>query len=73
MTDVLIRNLDDETLRRVDADAARLGLSRSEYLRRAVTRLGHGTGRPTTHEDLDRCSGRFADLDNEAVMGTAWS
>ncbi|USQ79407.1 FitA-like ribbon-helix-helix domain-containing protein [Ornithinimicrobium faecis] len=72
MTDVLIRNLDDETIRRVDADAARLGLSRNEYLRRAVARLG-GAARATTREDLDRFADRFADLSDETVRGAAWS
>lgn len=72
MTDVLIRNLDEEALRRVDADAARLGLSRNEYLRRAVERLGR-TESTTTLSDLDRFAERFADLDDDAVMRDAWS
>lgn len=73
MTDVLIRNLDEETLRRIDADAARLGLSRNEYLRRAVERLGHGVARATTAEDLERFAERFADLEDQEVMKGAWS
>lgn len=73
MTDVLIRNLDEETLRRVDADAARLGLSRNEYLRRAVERLGHGATRTTTAQDLEHFAERFADLEDDAVMRNAWS
>lgn len=73
MTDVLIRNVDDETLRRIDADAKRLGLSRTEYLRRAVERLGQGVPRKTTVEDLERFAERFADLEDEAVMEGAWS
>lgn len=74
MSDVLIRNLDDATLRRLDADAARLGLSRNEYLRRALLRLGRDdAGRPTTVTDLDRFSERFADLGDRDVMRDAWS
>ncbi|MGI8947507.1 MAG: hypothetical protein ACR2FV_05950 [Ornithinimicrobium sp.] len=32
LTDVLIRNVDEQALRRLDAEAGRLGLSRNEDL-----------------------------------------
>jgi hypothetical protein len=34
VTDILIRNIDDDDLRHIDALAAELGISRSELLRR---------------------------------------
>jgi plasmid stability protein len=34
MTDVLVRDVPDDVIAAVDARATRLGLSRSEYLRR---------------------------------------
>ncbi|HZE15461.1 MAG TPA: hypothetical protein VE197_06980, partial [Mycobacterium sp.] len=34
MADVLIRGLSDAAVARIDSDAASLGLSRNEYLRR---------------------------------------
>ena len=73
MTDVLIRNVDESTLRRIDLAAERLGLSRTEYLRRAVTRLGRGTERSTTVDDLHVFGDRFADLTDADVMNEAWS
>jgi hypothetical protein len=36
MTDVLIRDIPDDVLAGVDAHAARLGLSRVEYIRRRL-------------------------------------
>jgi hypothetical protein len=73
MPDLLIRNVDDDTVRRIDADAQRQGLSRNEYLRREVSRLGRGAGRPATRDDLVRSMEAFADLGNDSVMDRAWS
>ena len=36
MTDVLIRDIPDDVIAALDAHAARLGLSRSEYVRRRL-------------------------------------
>lgn len=72
MTDLLIRDIDAETVRRIDADAARPGLSRSEYLRREVIRLGRCGSRPTTDDDLRRAMQLLGDLKDEAVMRRAW-
>ena len=38
MTDILIRDVPDEVLSAIDAKAKRVGLSRSEYLRRTLDR-----------------------------------
>ncbi len=73
MTDVLIRNVDDDTLRRIDAVADRLGLSRNEYLRREVTRLTHRGPRPATRADLARSAEALVDLESDEVMDQAWS
>jgi hypothetical protein len=43
MTDVLIRDIPDEVIAGLDAHAGRLGLSRSEYVRR---RLAQDAARP---------------------------
>jgi hypothetical protein len=72
MTDLLIRNVDPETVSRIEADAARLGLSREEYLRREVGRLGREVPRQTTVEDLNRFGERFAGLGDETLMRQAW-
>lgn len=73
MTDVLIRNVDDETLRRIDAEAERHGLSRNEYLRREVVRLAQRGPRPATRDDLTRSVAALADLGDDDVMRDAWS
>ncbi|MDP2712586.1 MAG: ribbon-helix-helix protein, CopG family [Solirubrobacteraceae bacterium] len=73
MPDILIRDIPAEDLERIDAHAARLGLSRTEYLRR---RLHQDAARPTTRvtaDDLRAFNARFGDLDDPAVMRQAWS
>lgn len=73
MPDVLIRDVPAEDLARIDARAARLGLSRTEYLRR---RLHQDAGRPhgpVTADDLRAFTARFGDLDDPDVMRQAWS
>ncbi len=73
MPDILIRDVPAEDLARIDAHAARLGLSRTEYLRR---RLHQDAARPAalvTADDLRAFSARFGDLDDPDVMRQAWS
>jgi plasmid stability protein len=74
MTDMLIRDVPEDVVAAIDADAARLGLSRSEYVRRTLARAAARNPNVTaTVEDLTRFADRFADLDDEAVMRQAWS
>ncbi len=74
MSDVLIRDVPDEDLERIDADAARLGLSRSAYLRREMHRIArHRTVPQATLEDLRRSRAAMADLGDEQVIDQAWS
>ncbi|MDT5032979.1 MAG: hypothetical protein QOC94_3150 [Actinoplanes sp.] len=73
MPNILIRDLSQDAVDRIDAAAANLGLSRNEYLRR---RLEEGTGpageRAVTAEDWQRSADVFADLADPAVMDAAW-
>lgn len=73
MTDLLIRNIDEETLRRLDASAERQGLSRNEYLRREVSRLAQGASRPANRSDLARSVHALSDLGDEELLKQAWS
>ena len=73
MTDILIRNVPDDTVAAIETNAKRLGLSRTEYLRRALERERHRTGNEVTVESLARFSETFADLDDADVMRAAWS
>lgn len=73
MTDLLIRDVPDEVLAAIDAKAQRLGLSRSEYLRRALARERATTDVDvTTVDDLSRFADTFADLADDEVMRRAW-
>ena len=73
MTDILIRDIPDEVVAAIDARAKRVGLSRTEYLRRALDRERTDLLRPVTVDQLARLAHRVADLDDAAVMGDAWS
>ena len=72
MADLLIRNVDPEVLRSIDAIAQDLGLSRNEFLRREVARIAGAGSRAATHEDLKRSLELLADLADEKVMRQAW-
>ena len=73
MTDILIRGLSDGAVAAIEANARRAGLSRAEYLRRALERERHGTEANVTAESLQRFSETFADLSDPDVMQSAWS
>lgn len=72
MADVLVRNVPDDVLSAVDAHAKRLGLSRSEYVRRQLARDAQSSGATVTPEDLTRFANTFADLADPDVMARAW-
>ena len=72
MTDLLIRDVPDEVLAAVDARAGRLGLSRSEYVRRRLAQDAVSAGSTVTTQDLAHFAEVFADLDDPAVMSRAW-
>jgi hypothetical protein len=71
--DVLIRDVPAEDLARIDAHAARLGLSRTEYLRRRLRQEAARPVGPVTTTDLQRFAARFGDLGDPEVMRRAWS
>lgn len=72
MTDLLIRDVPDDVVAAIDANAGRLGLSRTEYLRRTLTQAAH---RPAvvTVDQLRRFGSTFADLTDEDLMRQAWT
>jgi plasmid stability protein len=72
MTDMLIRDVPDEVAAAVDARASRLGLSRSEYVRRRLAQDAATTGAAVSVQDLARFTDLFSDLDNPEVMSQAW-
>lgn len=72
MTDVLIRDVPDDVIAAVDARARRLGLSRSEYVRRRLAQDASAPGSPVSARDLARFAEVFGDLADPDVMSGAW-
>lgn len=72
VTDLLIRNVPDDVMAAIEASAKRLGLSRSEYLRRQLAREAAVSAEPVTVEDLSWFAATFADLSDPNIMAQAW-
>jgi len=72
MTDMLIRDVPDDVVAALEAHARRLGLSRSEYVRRRLAQDAGAAGSPVTTDDLARFSDAFGDLADPDVMSRAW-
>jgi plasmid stability protein len=73
MTDILIRDIPDEVIAAIDARAKRVGLSRTEYLRRTLERERTGNAGPVGLDHFQRLASLAADLDDRDVMSNAWS
>jgi hypothetical protein len=73
VTDILIRDVPDEVLAAIDARAKRVGLSRTEYLRRALERERTQANGPVGIDQLAQMAALTQDLDNPDVMTDAWS
>ncbi|MEP6815045.1 MAG: ribbon-helix-helix protein, CopG family [Marmoricola sp.] len=73
MTDILIRNVSEDDLARIDEQAARLGLSRGEYLRRRIAQDAARSQVPVSVVDFERFTELGRDLLDEDVMRGAWS
>ena len=72
MTDVLIRDVPDDVIAALDAHAGRLGLSRSEYVRRRLAQDAATPGSPVSVQDLVRFADLFGDLAVPDMMSQAW-
>lgn len=72
MADILIRDVPEAVLAGVDAHAARLGLSRVEYIRRRLAADAASSSSPVSTGDLRAFADRFSDLADPEVMGPAW-
>ena len=69
VTDILIRDVPDDVVAAVDANAQRAGLTRAEFLRRV---LAEQQKPAVTREHLNRFVERTADLGEADVMAAAW-
>lgn len=72
MADVLIRDIPEAVLAGVDAHAARLGLSRAEYIRRRLASDATTSIVQVSSQDLRTFTDTFADLADDKVMDSAW-
>lgn len=72
MTDLLIRDVPEEVIAAIDAKARRVGVSRTEYLRRTLVRESTTTEGEVTVRDLARFAESFADLADDDIMRQAW-
>jgi hypothetical protein len=72
VADILIREVPEDVIAAIDEKAQRLGLSRSEYLRRALARERDAESLAVSVSDLANFAETFADLDDPDVMGGAW-
>ena len=71
MPDLLIRDLSEADLRRLDARARALGLSRAEFVRRRL-RQETEPRQQVTVADLERFADTHADLADPSVTAQAW-
>jgi hypothetical protein len=72
MADVLIRGLPDDVVAAIDAQAARLGISRNEYVRRELSHLKQRQGPALVADDLRRFGDTFHDLADAEIIDQAW-
>lgn len=72
MPDVLIRNIPEDELARIDAQADRVGLSRSEYLRRRIAQDASRSAVTVTRADFQQFADLAIDLGDDDAMRGAW-
>ena len=72
MANILIRDVPDDVIASIDARAARLGVSRSEYIRRQWIQDAARGNSAVTVEDLAVFAATFQDLADPDVMSGAW-
>jgi hypothetical protein len=73
MPDILIRNIPAADLERLDEQARRYGLSRTDFLRRQLHQQAYRSLDSVAVSDLSAMSELLADLADPTVMDEAWS
>ncbi len=71
LADMLIRDVPDDVVE-ARGTARKLGLSRSEYVRRRLAQDAAVTDSPVSAGDLVRFAQTFSDLADPDVMSQAW-
>ena len=73
MPDILIRDVHEDVVVLLDQSARHLGLSRTEYLRRVLTRESTHRTTPATLGGWQAFADRHTDLDDPDIMRHAWT
>ncbi len=73
MPDVLIRDVPADDVKRLDDQARRAGLTRTEYLRRHLHAQARVSAESVTEGDLAEFASLLPDLADPDVMRDAWS
>ena len=77
MADILVRDVPDAIVAELDAAATRAGVSRVEYIRRAlaaeVNRITREAQAPLTRNDWQQLTALTSELGNDEIMREAWS
>ena len=72
MADLLVRDVPEDVVAALDAHAERLGLSRSEYVRRRLAQDAESSRHPVRVADLAQLADLASDLTDRDVMAAAW-
>jgi hypothetical protein len=72
LADILIPHVPDDIIAAIDRNANRLGLSRSDFLHRALDRERSAQSGEVSTADLASFAAIFTDLDDPEVMRGAW-
>jgi plasmid stability protein len=72
MADIIVRGVPDEVVSSLDARASRLGLSRSDYVRRCLVQDTARDDSLVSGVHLAHFADVFGDLGNRDVMLRAW-
>lgn len=72
MADILIRDVPENVLAGLDSRASKLGLSRSEYIRRQLAQDAARVDSSVSVGDLQAFGSTFSDLNEPDVMTQAW-
>ena len=72
MVDVLIHDIPDDVIDRIDSAAQVAGQTRTEYLRHQIGGIAAGGDAPVTLAGIDRFASHFTDRRDEDVLRDAW-
>lgn len=73
MADVLIRDIPPEDLARIDAQAAKLRISRAEFIRRRLLQEARRATEPASRQDFQELTGLCQDLLGEDFDRRMWT